>query len=162
MTGPIGHDVRQTYAAIRIELHKTPPSREMVPFRRRGKNDTVYYINFSNIFQGVWKENLKKSITKFYHISPLHFVLFCEKKFPKKGLTNVFGCDIIGGCTKHDPLAQSVEHLTFNQGVRGSSLRWVTKAKGYCNAVPFCFDRLLKETRSIRRFLFRFFSLGAD
>ena len=27
----------------------------------------------------------------------------------------------------NDPLAQSVEHLTFNQGVRSSSLRWVTK-----------------------------------
>ena len=25
-----------------------------------------------------------------------------------------------------DPLAQSVEHLTFNQGVRGSNPRWVT------------------------------------
>ena len=28
---------------------------------------------------------------------------------------------------KYDPLAQSVEHLTFNQGVRSSNLRWVTK-----------------------------------
>ena len=27
----------------------------------------------------------------------------------------------------YDPLAQVVEHLTFNQGVRSSSLRWVTK-----------------------------------
>ncbi len=26
---------------------------------------------------------------------------------------------------KLDPLAQSVEHLTFNQGVRGSNPRWV-------------------------------------
>ena len=26
-----------------------------------------------------------------------------------------------------DPLAQSAEHLTFNQGVRSSNLRWVTK-----------------------------------
>ena len=26
----------------------------------------------------------------------------------------------------HDPLAQSAEHLTFNQGVRSSNLRWVT------------------------------------
>ena len=26
----------------------------------------------------------------------------------------------------YDPLAQAVEHLTFNQGVRSSSLRWVT------------------------------------
>ena len=27
---------------------------------------------------------------------------------------------------KHGPLAQVVEHLTFNQGVRSSSLRWLT------------------------------------
>ena len=27
---------------------------------------------------------------------------------------------------KHDLLAQSVEHLTFNQGVDGSSPSWVT------------------------------------
>ena len=27
---------------------------------------------------------------------------------------------------KYDPLAQSVEHLTFNQGVRSSNLRWIT------------------------------------
>ena len=26
----------------------------------------------------------------------------------------------------YDPLAQPVEHLTFNQGVRSSNLRWVT------------------------------------
>ena len=26
----------------------------------------------------------------------------------------------------NDPLAQAVEHLTFNQGVRSSNLRWVT------------------------------------
>ena len=35
-------------------------------------------------------------------------------------------------CPKHcqsscDPLAQSVEHLTFNQGVRSSNLRWITR-----------------------------------
>ena len=27
---------------------------------------------------------------------------------------------------RYDPLAQSAEHLTFNQGVRSSNLRWVT------------------------------------
>ena len=31
---------------------------------------------------------------------------------------------------RFDPLAQSVEHLTFNQGVRGSSPRWVTTLRG--------------------------------
>ena len=32
-----------------------------------------------------------------------------------------------GGFAACDPLAQSVEHLTFNQGVRGSNPRWITK-----------------------------------
>jgi hypothetical protein len=27
---------------------------------------------------------------------------------------------------KHEPLAQSVEHLTFNQGVAGSNPAWLT------------------------------------
>ena len=30
---------------------------------------------------------------------------------------------------RHDPLAQSVEYLTFNQGVVGSSPTWVTMKK---------------------------------
>ena len=30
----------------------------------------------------------------------------------------------------HDPLAQAAEHLTFNQGVRSSNLRWVTNNYG--------------------------------
>ena len=33
---------------------------------------------------------------------------------------------VVGGAGNHDPLAQSAEHLTFNQGVRSSNLRWVT------------------------------------
>ena len=31
----------------------------------------------------------------------------------------------------YEPLAQSVEHLTFNQGVRGSNPRWLTKYRKY-------------------------------
>ena len=30
----------------------------------------------------------------------------------------------------NDPLAQLAEHLTFNQRVRSSSLRWITKKAG--------------------------------
>ena len=32
-------------------------------------------------------------------------------------------------CKEYGALAQSVEHLTFNQGVRSSNLRWVTILK---------------------------------
>ena len=35
----------------------------------------------------------------------------------------------MGSAKAQDPLAQTVEHLTFNQGVRSSSLRWVTKKR---------------------------------
>ena len=35
----------------------------------------------------------------------------------------------------YDPLAQAVEHLTFNQGVRRSIRRWVTKLS-MCGEVP--------------------------
>ena len=41
-------------------------------------------------------------------------------------LTRLFSYDIINFVNKHDPLAQSAEHLTFNQGVRSSNLRWIT------------------------------------
>ena len=42
-------------------------------------------------------------------------------------LTRINNNVIIFCVTKNDPLAQTVEHLTFNQGVRSSNLRWVTK-----------------------------------
>ena len=42
-------------------------------------------------------------------------------------LTRKRNNDIIFSVTaNYDPLAQPVEHLTFNQGVRSSNLRWVT------------------------------------
>ena len=76
--------------------------------------------------------------------------------FFQKLLTNAVQYDIIIRCQKHDPLAQSVEHLTFNQGVRGSSLRWVTKTR----EPPQCGGSLvlntLSETRSICRLPFSF------
>ena len=42
---------------------------------------------------------------------------------------------------RFDPLAQSVEHLTFNQGVRSSNLRWITrKDTAYCRVFLFAQD----------------------
>ena len=38
-----------------------------------------------------------------------------------------------------DPLAQSVEHLTFNQGVRSSNLRWITKGSLQGLLFSLCF-----------------------
>ena len=42
----------------------------------------------------------------------------------------------------YDPLAQLAEHLTFNQGVRSSNLRWVTKQKDTPRRV-FLFGNLM-------------------
>ena len=53
--------------------------------------------------------------------------------------------------TPFDSLAQSAEHLTFNQGVRSSNLRWVTNQKpllsydkrGFLNDVCYANDDVL-------------------
>ena len=52
--------------------------------------------------------------------------LFLTLRFFRKILlTSLYVSCIILSC-EDDPLAQSVEHLTFNQGVDGSSPSWVT------------------------------------
>ena len=40
---------------------------------------------------------------------------------------------------QYGPLAQVVEHLTFNQVVRGSSPRWLTKEDSYLRIVRYGF-----------------------
>ena len=48
-----------------------------------------------------------------------------------------------------DPLAQSAEHLTFNQGVRSSNLRWVTNSPiptSVCGEVSEWFKELVLKT----------------
>ena len=47
---------------------------------------------------------------------------------------------------RNDPLAQQVEHRTFNAMVRSSNLRWVTKTKQSPNGGCFC----LRRRREIR------------
>ncbi len=63
----------------------------------------------------------------------------------------------------HEPLAQLVEHLTFNQGVEGSSPSWLTIFKLYMQYVPLAqldraFDYESKgqefESLRARHFLF--------
>ena len=39
--------------------------------------------------------------------------------------------------SQYDPLAQSAEHLTFNQGVRSSNLRWLTRKKHFFGSAFF-------------------------
>ena len=49
----------------------------------------------------------------------------------------------------YDPLAQSAEHLTLNQGVRSSNLRWVTNYKAeYARVVELMMERCPSGLRS--------------
>ncbi len=60
--------------------------------------------------------------------------------------------------TEYDPLAQPAEHLTFNQGVRSSNLRWITKKTVTTLVVAvFCFYilRRFELTCHVRRFAVR-------
>ena len=51
----------------------------------------------------------------------------------------------------YDPLAQSAEHLTFNQGVRSSNLRWVTKLFAASGEVSEWFKELVLKTSDSER-----------
>ena len=65
---------------------------------------TVYNREFFEKFI----KNLKKAIDNAYLV--MYYIrALCESE-----------------ASSYDPLAQSVEHLAFNQGVRSSSLRWIT------------------------------------
>lgn len=65
-----------------------------------------------SVFYNIWVLKSKNYITFFLH----------------NLLTNAFEFVIIYKPLKrHDSLAQVVEHMTFNHGVRSSNLRWVTK-----------------------------------
>ena len=50
-------------------------------------------------------------------------------------LTLAFAGSTPAAPARYDSLAQSVEHLTFNQGVRGSNPRWVTKTDKHDKAL---------------------------
>ena len=50
-----------------------------------------------------------------------------------------------------DPLAQLAEHLTFNQGVRSSNLRWVTNIFNHHGEVSEWFKELVLKTSDSER-----------
>ena len=77
MTGPVGHHINDENTSVCIGLHIAPPFRGMVPFdplekRRAQKNVTVYYNNFSEIFQGVMKKNMTIFLENLFFI-PCNF-----------------------------------------------------------------------------------------
>lgn len=56
-------------------------------------------------------------------------------------------CDFCGIIFRHekeyDPLAQKVEHMTFNHGVRSSTLRWITIPQALRKKCFFLFPSVL-------------------
>lgn len=65
------------------------------------------------------------------------FMVGCRQVVRHQTLTLVFVGSNPAIPAKHDPLAQAVEHLTFNQGVRGSSPRWITKNRSESDSGRF-------------------------
>ena len=81
---------------------------------------------------------------RFYSDYPPHYILGCSQV----GKARHFDCRMrrFESCQpsqifwkiKYGPLAQLAEHLTFNQGVRSSNLRWITKIdKIHCESCRF-------------------------
>ena len=56
-------------------------------------------------------------------------------------------CDIILERDLYAPVAQPVEHLTFNQGVRDSSSRRSTKQKDHPKRWSFCLAPCVSKSR---------------
>ena len=81
-----------------------------------------------------------------------------------KHLGIVYSTSVVHRCGMYEPLAQLAEHLTFNQGARGSNPRWLTKALAKASAFfvaktaekpsgfRFCHyavNRLTKQNKSV-------------
>ena len=90
----------------------------------RGKRSGGRFVSSGSEMDAVqdFEKNLKRGLTT-------HWKTWYDLT---RGLNNL-GC-VKGSGSRNmalrspgcDPLAQLAEHLTFNQGVRSSSLRWVT------------------------------------
>ena len=89
----------------------------------------LFIIATNQHFCKRFDEKTWKIVDKISGTQPTVLQNTLQKKFLRKVLTKRKLRDIIFGSENYDPLAQSVEHLTFNQGVRDSSSRWVTKKK---------------------------------
>ena len=87
--------------------------------------------------QGVRQRTLTPSFRAFESRQPSHCRPFSNGRSSLQySIVSLFR-DILCTITAkyHESLAQPAEHLTFNQGVRGSNPRWFTKKKPHQIAV---------------------------
>ena len=98
----------------RFNLVGYEPKRDRIPPDNVGKADEN---DASNVVKSSESEDVEWDSVKTIRLS-------CRNWEPKSGGSAVHYR--IHMAPQPDPLAQSVEHLTFNQVVRGSNPRWIT------------------------------------
>ena len=80
----------------------------------------------------------------------LGFFFFTQntKLFFDKVLTKLSFRDILCKYERFAPLAQPVEHMTFNHGVRSSILRWSTRPR-FARTSVFSFSKRRCDRRNV-------------
>ncbi len=105
------------------KLDISPFIKRRLPFLHQSYASLIFRNNTRSIcFRAFLRTNaVKSSVFSDFSVKP--------RENQKKCLTTEENSSKIYTCEqpmKLDSLAQSVEHLTFNQGVRGSNPRWIT------------------------------------
>ena len=110
-------------------------------FKHEGNAPLAQPVEHMTFNHGVRSSILRWSTRpRFARASVFSFIFFeIFHYFSKKLLTNRQYCGIISKYDELAPLAQPVEHMTFNHGVRSSILRWSTRPR-FVGASVFSFS----------------------
>ena len=113
MSGKIYYcDACTDFLSLTIYYH-TFYKKSIVFFRK-----TAFFCNFLQMH--IFRTRILPNLNKFQPHSQENYSKPLTKGF-------ISGIILLLSIRQHDSLAQVVEHLTFNQGVPGSSPGWVTK-----------------------------------